>query len=198
MQELAPVVLFVALFLVLIVASLLTLVGSLLVIWRYQRGVEAAMHESGVAAAPVAAARAEAVGAVPSAASGEARSAATTSAVPTRTDADAVFARALRAPREAARSAAAFGLAFAVVLALAFLRQIRSSRSQKKRQSVGISIALTVLTYLPGNRSFETLPTAFSDLGPRALSRLILRQSARSGWIGSSNGINTTSCHLMY
>src|SRR6187455_2092306 len=109
MQELAPVVLFVALFLVLIVASLLTLVGSLLVIWRYQRGVEAAMHESGVAAAPVEAASAEAVGAVPSAASGDARSAATTSAVPTRTDADAVFGRALRAPREAARSAAAFG-----------------------------------------------------------------------------------------
>ena len=132
MQELAPVVLFVALFLVLVVASLLTLVGSLLVIWRYQRGVEAAMHESGVAAAPVAAARAEAVGAVPSAASGEARSAATTSAVPTRTDADAVFARALRAPREAARSAAAFGLSFAVVLALAFLLAVPEARTAQR------------------------------------------------------------------
>jgi len=132
MQELAPVVLFVALFLVLIVASFLTLVGSLLVIWRYQRGVEAAMHESGVAAAPVEAARAEVVGAAPSAASGDARSASATQTPPTRTDADALFARALRAPREAARSAAVFGLSFAVVLALAFLLAIPEARTVQR------------------------------------------------------------------
>ena len=52
--------------------------------------------------------------------------------MPTRTDTDALFARALRAPREAALGAAAFGLSFAVVLALAFLLAVPEARTVQR------------------------------------------------------------------
>ena len=118
MQELVPFVLFIALFVVLIVAALLTLIGSWLVIWRYQRGVDAAMNESGIdtssGAAPV--------GMTPAVES--------SSDLPSTRDplpsaptarADALFERALRAPREAALGSLAAGLAYALILAAAYL-----------------------------------------------------------------------------
>ena len=52
MQELAPVVLFIALYVVLVVAAFLTLIGSSLLIWRYQRGVAAAMLQGGIDTPP--------------------------------------------------------------------------------------------------------------------------------------------------
>src|SRR4051794_13777828 len=98
MQELAPVVLFFALWVVLIVAAFLTLIGSWLLIWRYRRGVEAAMHESGIVAASVASAPDTPPGAQSSAAAARACG----PVPPPQADADALFARALAAPREAA------------------------------------------------------------------------------------------------
>jgi len=126
MQELTPLALFIALYVVLIVAALLTLVGSWLLIWRYQRGVEAAMHQSGM-------------GAASTASSPNLTPAAGSSAVATpipgpapqspRADADALFARARDAPREAAFGSLTAGLAFALVLAVAYLVALPEART---------------------------------------------------------------------
>ena len=99
MQELAPVVLFIALYVVLIVAALLTLIGSWLLIWRYQRGVEAAMHESGIEAPSAASSPGMPLAAKASALAPDIPDPAPQ---PPRADADALLERALRAPREAA------------------------------------------------------------------------------------------------
>jgi hypothetical protein len=54
MQELTPGLLWVALFVVIFVASLLTLLGSWLIVWLYRRGVTVAMRKTGFATAPIA------------------------------------------------------------------------------------------------------------------------------------------------
>ena len=123
MRELAPVVLFIALFVVLVVAALLTLVGSWLLIWLYQRGVEAAMHESGIDVTSVASSPV-----VPLTES-LATSAQTSDPLPPRADADVLFERALRAPREAALGSLAAGFAFALVLALTFMLAVPAART---------------------------------------------------------------------
>ena len=134
MQEIAPVVLFVALFVVLVVAAFLTLLGSWLLIWLYQRGVAAAMHASGFAAASIAASpnvASAAPSSVPvgtAAVLAEAPIVASTPASP-RHDADALFERARRAPIEAATGVAAAGLGFALVLALGFIVAVPDSRT---------------------------------------------------------------------
>jgi hypothetical protein len=127
MQELAPVVLFIALYVVLVVAALLTLVGSWLLIWRYQRGVEAAMHESGIAAPAAAAAPATPL-AAPSSATLAPGTPAPAPPAP-RADADALLERARSAPREAALGSLAAGLAFALILAVAFLVAVPEART---------------------------------------------------------------------
>src|SRR5215204_434723 len=133
MQELAPVILFIALYIVLVVAAFLTLIGSWLLIWRYQRGVEAAMHASGFASRSVASpgtapAAASSVPASAVVAPAEASIASTTPPSP-RADADALFERARRAPRQAALASALAGLAFALVLALGFMVAVPDART---------------------------------------------------------------------
>ena len=125
MQELAPVLLFIALYAVLIVAAVLTLIGSSLLIWRYQRGVEAAMHQSGISADSVA----------PAQGTPQADESPGTAALPaaapasTPVDGQALLEGALRAPREAALGSLAAGLAFALVLALAFMVAVPEART---------------------------------------------------------------------
>ena len=126
MQELAPVVLFIALYVVLIVAALLTLIGSWLLIWRYQRGVEAAMHESGIDAPSAASSPGMPLAAEPPALAPGIPGPAPQ---PARADADALFERALGAPREAALGSLAAGLAFALILAVAFLVAVPEART---------------------------------------------------------------------
>jgi hypothetical protein len=119
MQELTPGLLWVALFVVIFVASLLTLLGSWLIVWLYRRGVIAAMRKTGFGAAPIADPSARVAEA--DTASNAAAAHAALSAPQLPTPAEALFERARRAPREAAINALAGGFAFALVLALAYL-----------------------------------------------------------------------------
>jgi len=126
MRELAPVVVFIALYIVLIVAALLTLIGSWLLIWRYRRGVEAAMRRTGFAAVSAAPPPRVPLAPEPSAAIAAAPVAMPPS---TRADAAVLFERARRAPRHAALGSLAAGLAFALVLTMAFMIAVPEART---------------------------------------------------------------------
>ncbi len=126
MLELPSQILFVALYVDLIVASVLTLLGSWLLIWRYRRGVAAAMGESGFAAGVEASTASSSFEGEQSAAGvGSARP----DCEPSHANADALFERARRAPRRAAFGLAVAGLAFGLVLAIAYVLAVPQART---------------------------------------------------------------------
>jgi hypothetical protein len=123
MKEIEPALLFSLLFVVLAFSSTLTLVGSWLVIWRYQRSVARAMSASGFASAPAEQAPAIASSAQVQPAGVPARAPLTSS------DSDLRFRRALSAPWIAAACSAAGGLAYALVLAAAYVLAFPQART---------------------------------------------------------------------
>ena len=112
-------------FIVLAGASVFTLIGSWLVLWRYRRSVARAMRASGWAAGPQQAAESPIAPAVTAAASAPA----TTSADGERERAQRLFSRAVHAPWVELACIGAGGVAYAIVLASAFLLANEAART---------------------------------------------------------------------
>jgi hypothetical protein len=117
-DQLPAAALFGLLFVALAASSALTLVGSWLVLWRYRRSVARAMNTSGTSAEPVEPDSAAPAGRHPPSHAGRSRA-----------DADALYRGAATAPVLAAVCSGIAGLAYALVLAGAYVLAVPAART---------------------------------------------------------------------
>jgi len=179
MKEVSPQAIWIAMFLIIAASSILTLLGSILIIVLYRRGVLRAMNQKTFEKADTAQdPRPDAVpGRSDSGAPQVAGAEAARDDAPRSVDADALYRRAAGAPWQAALHTATAGLAFALVLAAAYCLAVPAARTLPR-------FALT-LWWTPGRSSWRRhSPRLDLHAGQESPARPISRRSrsARCSW----------------